>query len=343
MKLYEMALIPLAVLNRGITSARRAAYRSGRLAQEILDRPVISVGNLTTGGTGKTPMVLYLAERLVGEGEKPAILTRGYGGPSQAMGTDGRKLADEPALLLHRLSSSGRIGVNFFICEGAARWESGRRASAMGATCFLLDDGFQHLVLVRDLDIVMVDAMNPFGNGHLLPAGQLREAPSALRDADIVVVTRGPGDGRLDAELRKSTSAPIFRSTTLLEAFCSAGMELERNSLFGTRAFAFCAIGNPETFFRDLNSWGVEIVGHREFRDHHKFSQAEMARLRAEAKAKGAKALVCTEKDVFNLPPEDAGSADVFYCRISMELHDPKGFWAVVHHVMGRKSGGTKL
>ncbi len=341
MRLYQKALIPLAAVNRGIAAARRAAYHSGWLTPERLDGPVISVGNLTTGGTGKTPMVLYLAERLARDGRRPAILTRGYGGPATAAGKDGRGLADEPALLAERLSGIGEEGKSFFLCQGADRRGSGQRALAQGAGCLLLDDGFQHLSLARDLDIVMVDATNPFDNRHVLPAGQLRESPAALRAAGIVVVTRGPADERIEREMRSLTDARFFRSTTQLEGIFRGKRAQAGNALNGERVFAFCAIGNPGAFLSDLKRWGVRACGQRAFRDHHKFTGAEMVALRAEAKSAGAEALMCTEKDIFNLPPEEAQATDIFHCRIRLELDDSEAFWAIVGNVAGKKSGGA--
>jgi len=178
--LLESVLWPLTIPYGAATHLRTRAYRTGLLRAKRLDGVVISVGNLTVGGTGKTPMVLWIAERLIAEGKKTAILTRGYRGDASAEGST----SDEVQLLQARLGDRVAFGV------GADRWARGRELSAQGIDWFILDDGFQHIQLARDVDIVLIDATNPFGGGHLLPAGRLREPKSALARANLVVVTR---------------------------------------------------------------------------------------------------------------------------------------------------------
>ncbi len=180
MKLKDSLLWPFTLPYGAATRLRALAYRRGILRQCRLDDVVISVGNLTTGGTGKTPMVLWIAQRLLSEGKKVGILTRGYRGKTSSGGST----SDEVRFLQARLGDSVAFGV------GADRFARGRELSARGVEWFILDDGFQHQQLARSVNIVLIDATNPFGGGHLLPAGRLREPKSALARADIIVITR---------------------------------------------------------------------------------------------------------------------------------------------------------
>src|SRR5580698_8260372 len=158
-------------------------YARGIFKTKTLPGTVICVGNLTVGGTGKTPMVMWIAERLAAEGKHAAILTRGYRGTADA-NAPGVPQSDEVALLRERLSGKVQIGV------GADRYKNGEALARHGVDWFVLDDGFQHVKLARDADIVLVDASDPFGGGLTLPSGRLREPVSALRRANIVVITR---------------------------------------------------------------------------------------------------------------------------------------------------------
>jgi len=175
MTLRNTLLWPLTLSYETVTRIRSAAYNKGVLGKRRLDGVVISVGNLTVGGTGKTPMVLWIAQRLLAEGKKAGILTRGYRGKPAAKeaagdgSKGGQSTSDEVQLLAARLGDGVAFGV------GANRFAKGKELSARGVNWFVLDDGFQHRRLARDVDIVLIDATNPFGGGHLLPSGRLRE------------------------------------------------------------------------------------------------------------------------------------------------------------------------
>src|ERR1700674_2102922 len=166
--LARLVLWPAEVAYSGGVRLRERLYRRGILRSRRLEGTVISVGNLTMGGTGKTPMVLWLAERLAAEGHRPAILTRGYRGKAPGDG-QGPPMADEVSLLQRRLGDRAQFGV------GKNRYMTGRRLEQKGSRWFILDDGFQHLALGRNADIVLLDASDPFGGGQLLPEGRLRE------------------------------------------------------------------------------------------------------------------------------------------------------------------------
>jgi tetraacyldisaccharide 4'-kinase len=309
---------------------RTVAYQAGLLRSQRLPGQVISVGNLTVGGTGKTPMVLWIAERLIAEGHRPAILTRGYRGLGVSNPGDGA--ADEVALLQNRLGGRAQFGI------GKDRYKNGLALSKNGAEWFILDDGFQHLELERDADVVLVDSTDPFGAGALLPAGRLREPRSALARADVVVITRTSAAGELEARVRRFTPAPVFyaqmRFAELMRASYrkQAGPQAEGSQC---KFFAFCGIGNPAAFFHDLRKWEFSVVERRSFGDHHRYSPAEIQDLETAAIASGANALICTEKDLFNLPHSLATTLPMYACRIRLVLTDEEAFWKAVRAAIG--------
>src|SRR5215216_482156 len=191
----SLALAPLGIVYGAVARARLRLYRSGWLKSERVGAPVVSVGNLTAGGTGKTPLVEWVAHALAAEGLRACVLTRGYGRADEGrrvVASDGARVlaevaecGDEPRLLAEKL-----LGVASVVCDrdrvSAARWAR----AELGARVFVLDDGFQHLRIARDLDVVTLDATDPWGGGHLLPRGRLREPASALARAGCVVITR---------------------------------------------------------------------------------------------------------------------------------------------------------
>ena len=340
MTLKQSLLWPFTLPYGAAAHLRARAYRKGILKQQHLDGTVISVGNLTTGGTGKTPMVVWISERLLAEGKNVGILTRGYRGEKVAPatknnsgaagGTTTNALAttsDEVRLLQSRLGSRVQFGV------GANRHEQGRELSKRGVNWFVLDDGFQHLQLARDVDVVLIDATNPFSGGRLLPAGHLREPRSALARADIIVITRNTRAPAIESAIRRDSTAPIFYARTKLDAIHS----VTEGQLAGTVAvdalpklFAFCGIGNPTAFLDDLRTWGPDVVGHKFFPDHHRYTDHddhEIFRLASEAAASG---LICTEKDLYNLHAIYYGKLPTFYCSISMQIDNPGDFWRTI-------------
>ncbi|HEX4378555.1 MAG TPA: tetraacyldisaccharide 4'-kinase, partial [Candidatus Acidoferrum sp.] len=287
------ALWPLSIVYGWVVRGKNWMYDAGWLKAKRLRGVVISVGNLTTGGTGKTPMVLWLAARFLAEGKSVAILSRGYKGKG---GT-----SDEIELLRRRLGDSVRFGV------GADRYASGAKLEAeRRVDVFLLDDGFQHRELARDLDILMLDGMRNLRDERMLPSGSLREPVSGSRRADILVVSRGAEKAPIEVvELGDSKRHPVFFAQTRLVGFRrlgAASYDVKYGSTI-TRApsFAFCGIGNPEAFFADLVSWRVELVGEKIFRDHHAYSNQDVERLEAEADKVSAADFVTTEKDAANL------------------------------------------
>jgi tetraacyldisaccharide 4'-kinase len=349
------ALWPASLLFGAIARLRAWLYRRGVFKQKRLAGVVISVGNLTVGGTGKTPMVMWLADRLLAEGKRVGILTRGYRGvagesiPEQEEQTspDSAPLkvySDEVWIYRTRFRLKRREK-NLLLGVGADRWEWGQRLERAGASCFLLDDGFQHLQLARDVDIVIIDSTDAFGGGLLLPAGRLREPPSALRRADVVVITRAQQAPEVEAAVRRHTAAPVFYAQTALTE-----MPQRNPAQVGTmkaepqrrKFFAFCGIGNPAAFFADLRRWKLEVAGTSVYADHYLYSQADAETLEQAAAAAGADALVCTEKDMANLREVRFMRLPVFYCRIVLHVADAANFWRLITETMERKRGAGK-
>jgi len=267
---------------------RRWAYRRGLLAQSRARVPVICVGNLTTGGTGKTPMVVWVVRHLESLGHRPAILTRGY----KAV----RGASDE-AELLHRLTGAEVI-VNPDRIAGAAA------AVDKEADMLVMDDGFQHLRLWRDLDIVLIDATNPFGGGCCLPLGRSREPLSALRDAGAIVLTRTDvaDEARIEKLRRRlrnlapqaSLHAAVHRPVKIID---HEGRPQSPQCLAGRRVFAFSGIGNPQGFLATVEGLGASVVGHLSLRDHVRYKPVLLETVCRLADARDAEVLLTTQKD----------------------------------------------
>ena len=310
---WRYLLLPLAPVYRGAVAVRRAAYRRGWMRRERLDVPVISVGNLTFGGTGKTPTVIALARDLVRMGRRPAVLTRGYkrldDGQVVVVGPDPRQTAaevgDEPLEMARRLP-----GVPVIVDTNRAR--GGAEAQRQGADVVLLDDGFQHLRLDRDLDLVLIDSGDPWGGGRLPPLGRLREPLNALVRADAVLVTKVPTQWRpVVAEIE----SVLDRLAPRLQVFVSRMRPnrvyvpgdgwREPEVLSGQRVMAFAALGRPDGFATTLSEAGAEIAVTRWFPDHHAYTDQELSELVEQATAASA-VPVTTAKDAVKLP-SDAG------------------------------------
>lgn len=344
MTLAQTLLWPLSI-PYGVGARLRAwTYRAGIVHQRRLRGVVISVGNLTVGGTGKTPMVVWLAQRFAQAGKKTAVLSRGYRPlPQRSRVAAGAEIPpgwnDEAALLHNRLGNKVAIGV------GANRFAKGRELESRGVECFILDDGLQHLQLARDLDIVLLDATNPFGGGHLLPAGRLREPISALRRADIIVITRSEHAPATEAIIQRHTSATIFYARTELlsmETYSQPASAKTNQSTGNPKFFAFCGIGNPSAFFNDLTKWGIQIVGHATFRDHHLYTQGNLSELESRALAAGADALLCTEKDIEDLTPLRTNRLPISFCKIALRFNDGEALWQTILDKLARIKSKTK-
>jgi tetraacyldisaccharide 4'-kinase len=265
-------LQPLGWLYGALIGLRRRGYASGWLASEHIGRPVIVVGNLTVGGTGKTPLTLWLAQQLRARGRSVGILSRGYGradGAARTVGSDSswREVGDEPLLLARRSGCATVVARD--------RVAGARMLASGGAQLILCDDGLQHLRLARDCAIAVIDGARGFGNGRLLPAGPLREPAAALVRADLVVLNGAPEH----PSLAQLPLGGVLRMDLI------AGDALRVDGAEGSRALsafrdrpvhAVAGIGNPARFFRELRAQGLEVIEHA-FPDHHAFAGADLA------------------------------------------------------------------
>ena len=312
---------------------RRWAYDRGLLTARRLAPPTVSVGNLTAGGTGKTPMVAWLVERLAERGAPAAVLTRGYGRDEShkprlvyaGEAVDPRLCGDEPAMLAGRFAESAP---STLVSVGADRHAAGRMvADRADSEYLILDDGFQHMQLQRSLDIVLLDSRRPFGNGYTLPLGRLREPVSSLRDADIVMITRSNAGHEYTAlyeAIREANpGAKIFRSRTVAKDLVEVetGRVHQVDGLMGKRVACFCGIGNASAFFRQGRELGYDIVLERAYRDHHRYSRRDLEELARSAEAAGAEALLTTSKDIMNLG-EATLPIPTYALRIDLEVDD---------------------
>jgi tetraacyldisaccharide 4'-kinase len=334
-------LEPLALAYRLGVGVRALAYRRRWILPRQLSSPVVSIGNLTAGGTGKTPLVAAVAEILTKRGLRPGILTRGYRRqstrrllviePGPGTRPDPREVGDEPALLARLLPE-----VPLVVC--ASRFAGGRVAEELfRVDVHLLDDGFQHLQLARDLDIVALDTTQKLSDWALIPAGRQREPRSALKRAHLVVLTRVDlaDPAPLERRVRRlNPVAGIFHSRLRLTDVvplgdkAASGPSLE--TLKSQPVGAFCALGNPAAYFASLRRWGFSLVMKQAFPDHHVFSAAELARLSDMGRRAGACALLASEKDFMNLPAEWPAGLPIFACATRLEVIESEAFEAAL-------------
>jgi tetraacyldisaccharide 4'-kinase len=323
---------PFSRLYGGALSLRARLYASGRLRSVDLPRPSVSVGNLTFGGTGKTPFVEFLARRFRFEGRLPAVLSRGYGRRSRGVvvvsAGEGPLVppeegGDEPVALARRLP-----GV--LVVVGERRSEAARRAADLGADLFILDDGFQHLAVRRDVNLLLLDARDPFGGGSPPPGGRLREPLSALRRADALVFTRvdraDPPAEALAEISRLHPRAPVFRARIRPVALCDENdSPIEPADLAPRRLIAVCGIaGPPSDFAASLRELGLQAEELLAFRDHQRYDDRALARIRRAADRSGASWIVTTSKDAVKLSGRIG--MPVVSVRLSVEVVEP-GFF----------------
>jgi tetraacyldisaccharide 4'-kinase len=329
--LLRRLLWPLSVLYGAGVRARVWLYANRWFKQKRLKATVISVGNLTVGGTGKTPMVIWLAEKFLADEKRVAILSRGYRG---ANGT-----SDEIELMKFRLQGRVSFGV------GKNRFAEGRRLeSQQSIDVFLLDDGFQHLELARNLDILLMDASRPLAGESLLPAGRLREPVAAMSRANLIIFTRAEtASGTLEA-IGKLNQYPVFAASTRLLGFRRFGGEstfLGASDIGAGPFFAFCGLGNPDAFFRDLGNWGLAICGQAVFADHHHYKQRDISAVKQAAKRTGANAIVTTEKDAQNLAGLEFGETPLYIAVIDLVVTPEADFRNVLKETLAAAAGAA--
>jgi tetraacyldisaccharide 4'-kinase len=290
--------------------ARVFLYRKGFLKTERVESRVISIGNITAGGTGKTPAVMAIAQMAKGKGFKVAILTRGYRGKAKGIKpvSDGSKIlldckdaGDEPYLMAKKLS-----GIP--IIKGKNRYLSAKFSiERFGSDLFILDDGFQHLKLHRDLNILLIDATDPFGNGHVLPRGILREPLIAIRRADIIVITKADLSQKIKETvetIRKyNTAAPVFfghyKPVDLIDM---KGNTISIDNIRDSSLFLFSGLASHSSFRLLLEREGAKVSGELTYPDHFDYSKKDLDEIERKAGSLGTDMVVTTEKDIVKIP-----------------------------------------
>lgn len=347
-------LSPSGWLYGKIADLRNALYDKGVFKSFSLGVKTISVGNITVGGTGKTPLVAFIAEILAEQGENVCILTRGYGrenpkqrvlvSDSEMILANAKKAGDEPLELAVKL-----LGKAIVIAD-ADRVSAAKFAKEkFGVTAFMLDDGFQHRRVNRDLDIVCIDATNPFGNGKMLPAGILREPLNNLKRADAIVITRAnlsKNIENLKSEISEfNRGCPIFTAKNSLselvelEEFHAKTSSTPKRTGINVKALAFCGLGNPNIFFELLRREGIDLAHTETFRDHHFYRQSDIDSLEKRAGKSGAEILLTTAKDGVKLK-HLSFKMPCFVVETEMKFDDEKGFRGMIQRFL---SGGPFL
>jgi tetraacyldisaccharide 4'-kinase len=297
---------------RFLIQAREKLYNAGILPTLRLNRPVISVGNLTVGGTGKTPLVIALAQAFRERGYRPVILSRGYGRTSRGIIIDGanwKEVGDEPFLMRRRLC-------DVHVVVGADRYEAGVAAekNQLG-NIFILDDGFQHRRLHRDVDIVTIDPVEWAAGEALLPSGTWREPKRAVARAHLACVQD------IDGTVMPSLPIPAFPVRYEVEGVYLGDARVEAESLKESTVVAFAGIAKPERFFATLEAMGIRPAKCVSFRDHHNYSKREIDDL-------GGDTLITTEKDAVRLGT--ATGPNCCYVRISAKIADFERLFSLV-------------
>ena len=306
----------LAVLNTRNTLYKKGIVRSSRLPVKV-----ISIGNITTGGTGKTPLVEFSVKYIIESGRKVAVLSRGYGGDNSSQEGDGM-VNDECLTLIENLQ-------DIPVLAGRDRVKSGEKAiNDFGVDCVVLDDGFQHLRLKRDLDVVVIDALNPFGGENLIPRGSLREPLQNLERADLFIISHcDQGNEQTIRSIYKKLDQ-INHSASVCESIhrpvhfdtIADGSILELEWLKGKRVYALSAIGNPESFSNTLKGLGADLIKHRVFQDHHVYTEEEIEDVISAAQLLGADAIVVTQKDIVKIRKMNIKNANILSLRIEIEI-----------------------
>lgn len=337
-RLVLALLIPLALSYAMVQRVRAILYRAGIPGTKHLPRPVISIGNITVGGTGKTPVTAYVARHLIARGLRVAVLSRGYGGTLEgrsAIVSDGRELfltaeecGDEPFLL------AGKVP-GLIVAIGSDRHAAGLLTmERFSPDLFLLDDGFQHLRLHRDLNILLLDCTCPFGNGWTLPAGLLREPRHTAGRADLVIRTRCPEAASRNADTYGKPCC-IARHTLAEARPLAGGDPLPLESLQDKKVLAFAGIAEPSSFFEGLRSHGLNLVQTLSFPDHEKYDSPTLATLVTAMGTSGADLAVTTEKDgvkLKQLPPDLARLT--LLATLELTFDDPSPLTTALHNLL---------
>ncbi len=328
---WRALLIPLSWLYGGAVILRSALFRTGLLPREKVNVPVISVGNLTAGGTGKTPLVERIVEYIIQRGHRVAVVSRGYGRQSKGVVivSDGKRLladsvtgGDEPVQIARRCPTA-------IVVVGEWRVSAARTAiQNCGATVVVLDDGFQHRYLERDMDVLVIDTRKDLIHEPMLPAGMRREPLFGIRRATLLAFSKVEYGSIGWAEgLRRWNDGPVvaFRHATHAVLSANDHHELHLEEFRGKKVYAFSGIGDHEGFLDSLTEAGFDVGGNQRFGDHHRFTVEDADRIIDNARRAGASLLVTTEKDLMRVE-SDAGVRQslqripLCYPRVSIEI-----------------------
>ncbi len=320
-RVLSIFLRPLSWLYAAVIRCRNLLFDKGFLKSYTFGKPVISVGNLTAGGTGKTPLVKWLTEELRREGLRPGIVSRGYRRSSKDMLVvhDGVNLlvgasaaGDEPYLLARQLKN-----VPIIVDKDRVRG-IGKLLEQFPIDVVILDDGFQHRRAARDLDLLLLNSREPRRHYSLIPAGRLREPLSGTARASMLIYTKSPDHKlpELHALIKRYTTAPAVTTKLQPELIRYAGSDPEVVKEIPAGSFAFCGIGDPGSFTEVIEKLGIETRTTRIFRDHQSYSAQILHKLSREIRATGCRVILTTEKDLVKLPRDFLESFEVFAIRI---------------------------
>ena len=331
----------------GAVKLRRNFYKKAVFKSKRLPCSIISIGNITVGGTGKTPMTIYIAKVIKQLGYNVVVISRGYKGKAEKIGgivSDGKVLlmtpenaGDEPYMMAKRLKDVPVI-------VGKNRLKAGRQAiSKFNPDVIVLDDGFQHLKLQRDLDLVLLDYRNPFGNGHLLPRGVMREPASAILNANVIILTRSDAvnENEMSSPLKKlrfyERNKPVYRTfhhpfvykiingeKIIFEKNIKEILRQNSESIKGRTVFAFSGLADNHDFQQTVKSLRCNLSGHMEFPDHHPYSEKDLKDISAAAKKSMSECLITTEKDYVRMAHKIDWPGDLFVIGIEIDFGEDK-------------------
>ncbi len=354
--LFAFLLWILSFLYSLAIRLRIIAYKVGLLRSKSLPAYVVSIGNITTGGTGKTPIVAMLAEWANKNGFRAAILSRGYKGKrgdDSLIVSDGEKVlasvdvaGDEPFLLAKKLSSTP-------VLISKKRYRIGSLAlKQFRSELLLLDDGYQHLSLYRDLNILLVDCKRQFGNRSLLPLGPLREPVEQIKRADFIIITKytdeNPGDDLFNFLQKHFPGKPIFRSGHFPDqvVFPLVDKAYPPDILSGKNVVAFAGLANPDDFLEMVKSLGANVIHFKTFSDHHSFSRNEIEELASWTERVDVDFLLTTEKDWVRIDGKIGVDLDIAILTIKVELlSDRDTFFDTIRRgiLRSKKHSATKI
>jgi tetraacyldisaccharide 4'-kinase len=339
-------LLPLTLLYGAGVRLRNALYTGGVAKTRRLKQPVVSVGNLTMGGTGKTPTVIALGQMLQQDGYRLSVLLRGYKGQNRKgalLVSDGTRIRTDSGMAGDEALVLARNLPGVVVTVGKDRAEAGKWVESNYAIdAHLLDDGFQHLRLYRDLNLLLLDGASPFGGGHVPPMGRLREPIGGLCRADAILLTRVQSGQELDPLFRRlrqfNSSAPVFlsRQKLISATLADSGNVLDLNQIH-TNVLAFAGIANPVQFFTSLKSAGLHLAAELCFPDHHRYSPANLRQIQRECRRLGLGTVVTTEKDAENIDMSQLASLRVLVVKVAFEFEDVDGIRNLLRGVLNKR------